>query len=121
MFQTLYRCCSGNSSHVLPIFGRNVAVVRRSFVLTLSCQRVCYNVDGGLCACRKFCTNSWRSPADDIQTQSTRRRKLPVDGPSLKDFVENETVAVSQSNDVADDEPVPYINKADISGNNRRG
>lgn len=115
MFHTLYRCCSSSASYVLQISGRNVRFMHRSSVC--SAERVVRWIDR--CTCWKLCARSSSSSADDARTQPTRRRELSVEGPTLKDFIHKK--AESLSNDVTDDEAVPYVNKTDISGNNRRG
>jgi len=90
---------------MLQVSGRNVKRVSRG------CERVVwFNVGGRRCS---------TSSATDTQTQSTRRRQLAVEGPSFKDFIEKN--AASLSDQVTTEEAVPYINKTDFSGHNRRG
>ena len=76
-------------------------------------------VSVGQCGFRQLCTSSNASPAADTETQSRRRDRLTVDGPSFKDFIHKNTT--SPSSDVTSDEAIPYIDKTDLSGNNRRG
>ena len=107
MLSSLYGCCRSYTS------GRGVLLLLRR-----SCKRVLYDS-------RQLCTTSSppSSSAADTQKQWTRSRDL--EGPSLRDFIEKDTVTprLTASSHVTGDEAaaVPYVNVSEFHGNNRRG
>ena len=102
MYRSLCR-----APYLLQVRVRNVKFMRRTGEPV-----VCYNI----CSVRKLCTDGLPSPATHSET--TQRHSISVEGPSFKDFIQKD--ASSVINHITSEEAVPYVDKKDFHGNNRR-
>jgi len=107
MYRLLYR-----APYLVQVNGRHINFVRQTYE-----PMVCYNVCCQWCV-RKLCTDTSPTPATHSQTQSTQTHNISVEGPSFKDFIQKD--ASSVINYVRSEEAVPYVDKKDFCGNNRR-